>query len=469
MCGLVGMMGDISNRDKEVFNTLLFLDYLRGPHSTGIAVIDSPDPNYIPNTELFKSLGGPWELYKKYEKDFPHGLYNGFATTIIGHNRFATQGKIVEENAHPFQLGDIIGAHNGTVQKWSLKDFKGYKDFEIDSQIILNELNHSSLQDIWDEADGAIALSYYDTIKDTMNLVRNKERSLFYTTAKTGKTLFWASEEWMIHTAAGRARVAIEKPVEVVPNKHYEFFLEKEKVMVDTKDLTPFDGGKYFSMFSYHYPVNKNKTTFNQYINASYPEASLCKMYLTGWSDKTQMFFGETTTGQEVRISLNPKFVEAEKARLNILLNNKKKIILCFPYGKSQHYFSNGAEKYNFKAVDSLFIRVWLSGQMIKTYKEVDELIKESLENEKKVDEEEEVEIYGGMLVDKTSWLEQVKCGCQICTQSILWEDKEDIVWSDTQPVCLDCQKNMTEDSWAKDFLSWECLLSITKKFGTKF
>jgi hypothetical protein len=105
VCGLVGVFGDNFTRNKTIFEELLHIDQLRGQHSTGVAFLNEK------YTQVIKDIVTPEELsyYKKYQK-----AMNKEHLALMGHNRQATRGEIIQSNAHPFSHGSITLTHNGT-------------------------------------------------------------------------------------------------------------------------------------------------------------------------------------------------------------------------------------------------------------------------------------------------------------------------------------------------------------------
>ena len=201
MCGLVGFVGQDSKKVKQVMDFMLLVDQIRGLDSTGISTISST---------------GTVKTFKRamHSTDFlcmrqTNKLLDGYGhNAIIGHNRAATKGVVNTENAHPFTHGNITLAHNGTLRKQNL--LPDHEDFDVDSENICHAINLNGVEDTVESLCGAFALSYYDDNTKTINLVRNAERPLYYTTSTCGANMFWASEAWMITVACAKAGIVIE-------------------------------------------------------------------------------------------------------------------------------------------------------------------------------------------------------------------------------------------------------------------
>lgn len=235
MCGLVGVIGTINHREKQAFKWLLHFDATRGEHSTGVLAV-APDNT----TQVFKELGTSGFLYQKFEKEFPKGVYDKPVKVLLGHNRFATQGEVIAENAHPFEFENVIGAHNGTVVEWSTRKLHMSDKFQIDSQKIYSQLNFDQdVQKLWehleDSQNSAASLSYWDKRDASLNFVRNSQRPMYFAVTKDQQTMFWASEKWMLQIACGQSGIQIADPEASEIHQHYRFSLKEGKLIVSKK------------------------------------------------------------------------------------------------------------------------------------------------------------------------------------------------------------------------------------------
>lgn len=204
MCGLVGIAGWMTGREETTMKKLLHLDSLRGMDSTGMASIRMGGVK----VELAKTASHHFNLFDK--KQFQEALNGNTSQVFIGHNRAATSGAIKDVNAHPFTIGHITGAHNGTLEdsdKKMLEEWVGEK-FNVDSEALFAAIAKFGVKEVIpklkkgrDTYRGAWSLTWWDSNDKTLNFVRNEHRPLWYCFSKDLKLMFWASEFWMLDAA----------------------------------------------------------------------------------------------------------------------------------------------------------------------------------------------------------------------------------------------------------------------------
>tara|TARA_B110000858_G_C17792783_1_gene470816 strand:+ start:1248 stop:2387 length:1140 start_codon:yes stop_codon:yes gene_type:complete len=200
MCGLVGVVGStMSFVDSKVFRQLLYIDALRGPHSTGVST-----NNINGEVETFKrALNASDYLQLKLGEKISSKVTGDF---LLGHNRYATQGAIDDNNAHPFTYGNVTLAHNGTLSdQTTLPD---HKDFEVDSENIAYAMGLAeNPEEVISKLIGAFALSWWNDHTREYYLVRNAERPLWLAKNDIKDTYYYASERYMLEAILSRNNI----------------------------------------------------------------------------------------------------------------------------------------------------------------------------------------------------------------------------------------------------------------------
>ncbi len=151
MCGLFGWVkeegvaGRNMEKERAMASILALANDMRGGDSWG----------YFTEDKLTKDVGEAFRMNRK--------KLNRLAASrwAIAHTRKATTGKVSKDNAHPFSIGAVVGAHNGIVANHDELNYMYDREFQVDSMHIFAHIDGGmpSFQDI----EGYGAVTFCDT------------------------------------------------------------------------------------------------------------------------------------------------------------------------------------------------------------------------------------------------------------------------------------------------------------------
>lgn len=215
MCGITGWArhpeSGEANLDLaiEIGTELLRRNEVRGHHATGIAAIGGSNPFLLKRAvESSKFIASA--LYKD-----TMAAISADTSVLLGHTRHASHANgHVDEAAHPFEDGPIVGVHNGVIYNWRAIETK------------LRREERTPLTDPYWINDSQAAFALLSRVKDPVKaldsldgwwaLAWTKGKSLFFTRTQielsaayvgSMKTLFWSSDGTVLRSVLDAAGV----------------------------------------------------------------------------------------------------------------------------------------------------------------------------------------------------------------------------------------------------------------------
>ncbi len=257
MCGLVGIFGqNITPNLVRTFSELLVCDVVRGPHSTGVALISENGKN---NPKIIKDVYLPVDLLTsiEYIKVMKKRL-----KLMMGHNRSATKGEVNKENSHPFKKGHITLAHNGTIHNWVEETARNIKS---DSELLTVLIAEKGIKKTWEDISdySAATITYWDSKKKTFNIIADGQREFHYVFTEKRDAIIWASELKMLQWIISRRHIRTYKDGKSEywhPKENYlqTYTIEKGKI-IETLTNIPKKKKHYQNVSSIYSQQKENK------------------------------------------------------------------------------------------------------------------------------------------------------------------------------------------------------------------
>lgn len=502
MCGLFGVASRnvLSTAQEKFVRQATVTGSLRGIDSTGFAFVNNSN-----NIDVITTVqDGPSYMLYGSDKNFEATL--GKAFIALGHNRAATMGKVVVANAHPFQYGNIVGAHNGTL----LTELDLPVNTEdIDSKNIIASLakieeesndEYPDYVKVLEVIDGAYALSWYDQTNQMLYFARNEERPLAIT--RNNNTIYWSSERGMLDWLMTRNKLTTaNQSTEELPTYTLRGYdATTFELLVDRKYTSKVPdngwwygnsyrgGGSYGGRSSY----NGGETLSGKYLeeagwSGEYPVLvdscepsptsgnSAERVNITGWVIKdnfkypTTLFWVKSEAAEELRgkvlkaevnsITYDDYTSEISKVTLKYTANTIVDCIVKKKRGKKLERFT--------KYVDSLTFEHGkvLEDEERRSNKPRLKLVHDGKKSESCHQDRTAGELLvpgpDGTFISVQEFDELVKHGCANCSVDLTADDAHDIVWThfSAQPICPDCVPEImpgTLDSNSEEKFNYE-------------
>lgn len=164
MCGIFGMVG--KDIDFQKFRILSILNKERGKDSSGMYIDGNIIRDVVASDSLLKTIVTDDEEVK--------------INLCLGHTRKASVGSVTLDNTHPFEIDNIIGAHNGTLTNTEeLAKLTGQK-FDVDSKYIFYLLSILPAEEVVKKLEGSFAMWWIDKTKENKLFLFRKMSPLSY-------------------------------------------------------------------------------------------------------------------------------------------------------------------------------------------------------------------------------------------------------------------------------------------------
>ena len=400
---------------------MVTLDTLRGEDSTGMLSVTTAGV-----TDIMKEVCNGFDI-KNHKNYF--SFFSKNYVLLMGHNRAATKGKITRFNAHPFECGNIIGAHNGTLT--STYNLKDHQLFDVDSENIFHHINECGLIDLVSKANGAFALTWFNKEERTINFIRNDQRELWYAFSEDGKTIFWASEPWMFQVACMKNNIKLGTAMKFDVGHHYKvqlnYVVAGQATEIDMQKSDKLELYKY----QYQYQGYQGKKTF--------PAQHKGKDTKTGQS-LVAMRGGAPDLGDTVEVRV-VAHVHGKQAYINTELVNRSGVIRFVRIYAS---YASALWDLLLSSQNNFMVKLKRVGEENRKSYFVADL--RSVSEIEPDDAEEEVLVKGpdNRYISVTEWQKLLSDGCVYCSESDINPDKADeLVWiSGNYFVCPDCVDN---------------------------
>ena len=231
MCGIFGFAKTSEKQNdnqleilKRLLTELTDESSIRGTDSTGFSIIN-PKARYT-----YKTLMDSSELVDSKDWSIILDKVDRKTTIAMGHVRLATTGDVKLENAHPFNIGDVTGVHNGIIHNYNyVASSMGKPSPDVDSQVLFQSLNRNEMSKAFEDINGDFAITWVKDSNKKVHLARESGRPMVVSYWKKARVLFWASTRDIMEEAMIRAGLRL--PITNVPEDY-----------IFTYDTDSFDG-----------------------------------------------------------------------------------------------------------------------------------------------------------------------------------------------------------------------------------
>ena len=197
MCGLYGWIKHPASQVPASTLTkltacLTMLNNARGDDSAGVAIANQGQSAPI----LLKAVGTPRDFLKQHISEI-EALCDDKVVWLMGHTRSKTVGDVTVDNAHPFKMGTLIGAHNGSINNYAALrvDERRYKLPGCDSAAFFAYADQRGLKQAIRDAFGSLVVTVSQPPYLKIRIYKDNIFGLHIAYVSAWQMAVWSSQE----------------------------------------------------------------------------------------------------------------------------------------------------------------------------------------------------------------------------------------------------------------------------------